>query len=115
MAADSPAAEEHPMAVFTISSLTLSASKSDLAPRARSNREQTLPAAAKCGDRAAFDELFQPLARRTLQIVYRITGNREDVQDALQGSFLRALRHIAAFESRSSFRHGSRASQSIRR
>jgi Sigma-70 region 2 len=62
-----------------------------------------LLAAAKCGDRAAFDELFQPLAKRTLQIVYRITRNREDAQDALQDSFLRALRHIEAFESRSSF------------
>jgi len=103
MAADSPAAKEHPMAVFTISSLTLSGSKSDFAHRARSHREQTLLAAAKCGNRAAFDELFQPLAKRTFQIVYRITRNREDAQDALQDSFLRALRHIEAFESRSSF------------
>jgi RNA polymerase sigma factor (sigma-70 family) len=103
MAADSPGAKEHPMAVLTISSLTLSGSKSAFARRARSHREQTLLAAAKCGDRAAFDELLQPLAKRTFQIVYRITRNREDAQDALQDSFLRALRHIEAFESRSSF------------
>ncbi len=91
------------MAVLTISSLTLSGSKSDFARRARSHREQTLLAAAKCGNRAAFDELFQPLAKRTFQIVYRITRNREDAEDALQDSFLRALRHIEAFESRSMF------------
>lgn len=91
------------MAVLTISSLTLSGSECDFARRACSHREQTLLAAAKCGDRAAFDELFQPLAKRTLQIVYRITRNREDAQDALQDSFLRALRHMEAFESRSSF------------
>jgi RNA polymerase sigma factor (sigma-70 family) len=103
MAADSPAAKEYPMAVFTISSLTLSGSKSDFARRARSHREQTLLAAAKCGNRAAFDQLFQPLAKRTFQIEYRITRNREDAQDALQDPFLRALRHIEAFESRSSF------------
>jgi RNA polymerase sigma factor (sigma-70 family) len=103
MAADSPAAKEHPMAVLTIRSLTLSANKSDFARRARSHREQKLLEAAKRGDRAGFDELFQPLAKRTFQIVYRITRNREDAEDALQDSFLRAWRYIKAFESRSRF------------
>src|SRR5258705_5394825 len=76
VAAGSPAAKEHTMAV-----LTLSGNKSDFARRARLHREQTLLAAAKCGDRAAFDELFQPLANGTLQIAYRITRNREDAED----------------------------------
>ena len=91
------------MAVFTISSLTLTGNKSDFVRGARSHGEQKLLATAKCGDRAAFDELFQPLVKRTFQIVYRITRHREDAEDALQDAFLRAFLHIKAFESRSSF------------
>lgn len=91
------------MGVLTISPLTFTGEKSDFVRNARSHGEQKLLAAAKCGDRAAFDELFQPLAKRTFQIVYRITRNREDAEDALQDSFLRAFLHIKAFESRSSF------------
>src|SRR5258707_12356218 len=88
------------MAALTISSLTLTGHKSDLVHSAGLHGEQELLAAAKCGDAAAFNELFQPIAKRTFQIVDRITKNRED---ALQDSFLRALRHVKAFESRSRF------------
>ena len=91
------------MAALTISSLTLTGHKSDLVHSARLQSEQELLAAAKCGDAAAFNELFQPIAKRTFQIVCRITKNREDAEDALQDSFVRALRHVKAFESRSSF------------
>jgi RNA polymerase sigma-70 factor (ECF subfamily) len=91
------------MAVFTISSLTLTGNKSDFVRGARSHGEQKLLAAAKCGDRAALDELFQPLAKRTFQIAYRITRNREDAEDALQDSFLRVFVHIKDFDGRSSF------------
>src|SRR6267378_241858 len=91
------------MAALTISSLTLTGHKSDLVHSAGLHGEQELLAAAKCGDAAAFNELFQPIAKRTFQIVDRITKNREDAEDALQDSFLRALRHVKAFESRSRF------------
>lgn len=91
------------MGVLTINPLAFTGEKSDFVRNARSHGEQKLLAAAKCGDRAAFDELFQPLAKRTFQIVYRITRNREDAEDALQDSFLRAFLHIRAYESRSSF------------
>src|SRR5258707_7330780 len=91
------------MAALTISSLTLTGHKSDLVHSAGVHGQQELLAAAKCGDAAAFNELFQPIAKRTFQIVYRITKNREDAEDALQDSFLRAWRHITAFESRSRF------------
>src|SRR6267143_5405186 len=91
------------MEALTISSLTLTGHKSDLVHSAGLHGEQELLAAAKCGDAAAFNELFQPIAKRTFQIVDRITKNREDAEDALQDSFLRALRHVKAFESRSRF------------
>ena len=88
------------MGVLTIRSLTL---KSGPVRIARLHNEQKLVAAAKCGDAAAFDALFQPIAKRTFQIVYRITRNREDAEDALQDSLLRAFLHIKAFETRSGF------------
>src|SRR5258707_9623838 len=91
------------MAALTISSLTLTGHKSDLVHSAGLHGEQELLAAAKCGDAAAFDQLFQPIAKRTFQIVYRITRNREDAEDALQDSFLRAFLHIKTFETRSGF------------
>src|SRR5258708_11648272 len=91
------------MAALTISSLTLTGHKSDLVHSAGLHGEQELLAAAKCGDAAAFNELFQPIAKRTFQIVYRITRNQEDAEDALQDSLLRAFLHIKACETRSGF------------
>jgi len=91
------------MGVLTIRSLTLTGNRSDPVRIARLHNEQQLVAAAKCGDAAAFDQLFQPIAKRTFQIVYRITRNREDAEDALQDSLLRAFLHIKAFETRSGF------------
>src|SRR5260370_15589797 len=91
------------MGVLTIRSLTLTGNRSDPVRIARLHNEQKLVAAAKCGDAAAFDQLFQPIGKRTFQIVYRITRNREDAEDALQDSLLRAFLHIKAFETRSGF------------
>ena len=91
------------MAALTMSSFTSLGYKSDLDHSDRAHREKKLLAAAKCGDVAAFNDLFQPLAKRTFQIVYRITKNREDAEDVLQESFLRALLHVKDFESRSRF------------
>jgi len=91
------------MGVLTIRSLTLTGNGSDPVRIARLHNEQKLVAAAKCGDAAAFDALFQPIAKRTFQIVYRITRNQEDAEDALQDSLLRAFLHIKAFETRSGF------------
>lgn len=70
------------MAVLTISSLTLTSNKYNFVRTAQLYREQKLLAAAKCGDAAAFNELFQPLAKGVFRIVYRVTKNREDAEDA---------------------------------
>ena len=66
-------------------------------------REKRLVAAAQCGSREAFAELCQPWAKVVLQKVQRITRNREDAEDALQDSFLRALVRIKDFDARSKF------------
>ena len=65
--------------------------------------ENRAVAAAKRGQTTAFDELWQSHTKRILRTTYRITRNREDAEDALQDSFLRAFLHIKDFDGRSSF------------
>jgi RNA polymerase sigma-70 factor, ECF subfamily len=62
-----------------------------------------LIAAAKNGHAAAFDVLCHPHTKRLFRRTYSITRNREDAEDALQDSFLRAFVHIHKFDGRSSF------------
>jgi RNA polymerase sigma-70 factor (ECF subfamily) len=65
--------------------------------------ESELAAAARQGEAAAFEELCRSHAAKILGIAYRITKNREDAEDALQESFLKAFVHIQDFDGRSSF------------
>src|SRR6202040_1117407 len=65
--------------------------------------EQALVAAAKQGQVEALGALCQPLARKLIQSVQRITRDREDAEDALQDAFLSAFIHIKNFDGRSSF------------
>jgi RNA polymerase sigma-70 factor (ECF subfamily) len=65
--------------------------------------EESLLASAKYGQTAAFDVLCERLAPKILRSLYRITRNREDAEDALQDSFLKAFVHIAEFDGRSAF------------
>jgi RNA polymerase sigma-70 factor, ECF subfamily len=62
-----------------------------------------LLAQARRGHSEAFDALCQPHKRRLLRNTNRITRNREDAEDALQDSFLRAFLHIDKFDGRSAF------------
>ena len=65
--------------------------------------EGGLVSAAKYGQRVAFDILCERLAPRILRTLYRITKNREDAEDALQESFLKAYVHLEEFDGRSTF------------
>lgn len=65
--------------------------------------EHRLVAAAKRGQTAAFDALCHPHSKVLFQRTYRITKNREDAEDAVQDSFLRAFVHMKKFDGRSSF------------
>jgi RNA polymerase sigma factor (sigma-70 family) len=62
-----------------------------------------LVAAAKRGEAGALDFLYQQSSPKILRVLYRITKNREDAEDALQDSLLRALLHLKDFDGRSSF------------
>jgi RNA polymerase sigma-70 factor (ECF subfamily) len=65
--------------------------------------ENELVAAAKCGQTEALEILFARCSQKVFQATRRITKNREDAEDALQDSFLRAFVHIQDFDGRSSF------------
>ena len=65
--------------------------------------ERRLVAEAKRGKKAALESLCESSAPRILRVLYRITKNREDAEDALQDSFVRALIHLKDFDGRSRF------------
>jgi RNA polymerase sigma factor (sigma-70 family) len=50
----------------------------------------------------ALEEIWRTHAKQILRITQRITNNREDAEDALQDSFLRAHVHLHDFDGRSS-------------
>jgi len=58
--------------------------------------------AARQGASAAFDELQRRYSRRLFATILRVTKNREDAEDALQDTFLRAFLALPQFECRSS-------------
>jgi len=73
------------------------------APAASHRTEAQLLAAARRGRSEAFEALCQPLTAKLLKAAFYITRNREDAEDALQDSLLRAYSHIDGFDGRSSF------------
>jgi RNA polymerase sigma-70 factor (ECF subfamily) len=66
-------------------------------------RDESLVEAAKSGDHAAYRELSIRHAPMIFRIVSRITRNREDTEDALQDSLMKAFIHLQTFDGRSSF------------
>ncbi|HET7857085.1 MAG TPA: RNA polymerase subunit sigma-70 [Gaiellaceae bacterium] len=66
--------------------------------------EAALIEAARAGDESAFQALADRHARELHVHCYRMLGSIHDAEDALQDSLLRAWRHLAGFEGRSSFR-----------
>lgn len=65
--------------------------------------DNALLAAVKSGQTSAFNELWQSHSSRLFWTTYRITKNREDAEDALQGALLNAFVHLQTFDGRSSF------------
>lgn len=59
--------------------------------------------AARAGDSAAFDEIMMVTERRVAQIAWRILGDREEVKDAMQETFLRLYRHLGRYNEQHDF------------
>jgi RNA polymerase sigma-70 factor, ECF subfamily len=59
--------------------------------------------AAQGGQEWAFVELCTRNSKRVFNTIYGVTKNREDAEDALQDSMMRAFLHLKQFDGRSSF------------
>jgi RNA polymerase sigma-70 factor, ECF subfamily len=65
--------------------------------------EPVLVAAAKGGDIGAFEALVGRYERKIFRLTLNITQNREDAEDAMQESFLKAFEHLGEFQGNSRF------------
>ena len=59
--------------------------------------EAELVAAAKNGDRAAFDQLVRLTYAATFTLAFRLTANEEDARDVVQDAYLKAYRGLKRF------------------
>src|SRR5262245_65888737 len=55
------------------------------------------------GDQDAFRVLVERHSRNIYRLAYRMTGKREDAEDVVQETFVRAYRQLGRFEARSNF------------
>lgn len=65
--------------------------------------DEQLVKRAQTGDSEALEELVSRYDAKAYSLVYRMLGNREDAEDALQDTFLNVVRSLGRFEARSSF------------
>jgi RNA polymerase sigma factor (sigma-70 family) len=65
--------------------------------------DDALVLAAQAGNERAFAELWSRHSEMILRVLLRLTKNREDAEDALQETFLKAFAHLDSFESRAKF------------
>lgn len=65
--------------------------------------EPVLVAAAQTGDVEAFETLVGRYERKIFRLTQNITQNREDAEDAMQESFLKAFEHLGEFQGNSRF------------
>jgi RNA polymerase sigma factor (sigma-70 family) len=69
----------------------------------RGLNEDVLVGAAQSGEEWAFVELCNRHSKRVFNMIYRVTKNCEDAEDALQDCLMKAFLHIDQFDGRSSF------------
>jgi RNA polymerase sigma factor (sigma-70 family) len=65
--------------------------------------DEALVAAAKSGDHPAFVELWDRHSNTAFRTVYRVTGNRDDAEDAIQDAWMKAYVHLKTFDGRAKF------------
>lgn len=73
--------------------------ESDAGPIVEGMRpEAELVDAAGSGDAEAFDEIVRRYMRRAFHVAYRVLGQRQDAEDAVQDAFLAALTKLETFD-----------------
>src|SRR5260370_32091277 len=65
--------------------------------------DEDLVAAAKLGDHHAFAELWTRRSKIAFNMAYRITGNQDDAEDAIQDAWMKAYTHLNTFDGRAKF------------
>jgi len=65
--------------------------------------EAAIVAQARLGNTGAFNELLRRYERKIFRLALHITQNREDAEDVLQESFLKAYEHLDQFQGQSKF------------
>src|ERR1700730_14790242 len=75
----------------------------ECAGRALASDDLDLVQATQNGDVSAFEQLVGRYDRKLLRIAEYITRNREDSQDVVQESFLKAFHHLVEFREHSQF------------
>jgi RNA polymerase sigma-70 factor (ECF subfamily) len=65
--------------------------------------DEDLVAAAKLRDHPAFAELWTRHSNTAFKMAYRITGNRDDAEDAIQDAWMKAYTHLNTFDGRAKF------------
>jgi RNA polymerase sigma-70 factor (ECF subfamily) len=81
--------------------MTANSAQSGAAEEASTDLE--LVHATKNGDISAFEQLVERYDARLLRIAHNVTHNREDAQDAVQETFLKAFQHLDGFREDSKF------------
>ena len=66
--------------------------------------DEILVARSRSGDASSREELFRRHFAMAHRVAYRLLGQQEDAQDAVQDAFVKALRHLNDFDGRSGFR-----------
>ena len=65
--------------------------------------EATLVAQAREGDATAFSELVRRYEGKIFRLAQHVTQNREDAEDVLQETFMKAYEHLDQFQGNSKF------------
>jgi RNA polymerase sigma-70 factor (ECF subfamily) len=81
----------------------MTAESAQFGARAETNSDLDLVHASKNGDVAAFEQLVKRYDRKLFRIAQGVTHNREDSQDVVQETFLKAYQHLAEFRGDSQF------------
>ena len=67
-------------------------------------RDPSIVAKARDGDRDAFKALVETHSRYIYSLAHRMTGNAQDAEDVVQEAWLKAHKQLSRFESRADFR-----------
>src|SRR5215467_5919564 len=65
--------------------------------------ESQLVAQARTGDTTAFNELVRRYESKIFRLAQHVTQNREDAEDVLQETFLKAYEHLDQFQGNAKF------------